>query len=1461
MILLLTVETHSEGRRWSADARVAIDGQHTVHRLKTSLEQWPGLRHRAQAQSSVLHLLRTGRWIPLHDNATIGAVGLTSGDRILLAPNATHQLHEAAEGSSPDRLRLVVTSGLDAGRALELREGYHVVGTNDHDDLILSDPKLSHQGDFGIDVAEDGTITVDPGPRRTNPLRVNGTGIDRPIVIGPGDLLRVGATGLAIRPPIRVREYQVDEAGSVPFNRTPQFREPVPETTFDPLGIVPVKPKPRRFHMLAALAPLITGIGMAVILGSPRFLLFSVMSPIIAVGNHFDARRQGGRDYEQATEQLDVQIKRRRGEVDRALSTERQVRNRNAPDTLELVERAEVGDKRIWNRGRRSDEFLRLRFGDGTIRPRMTIKPETAGDDDLRRKVAAAFTGCDQLIDMPVTVDVGDDHVVALVGDRSETTALASSLIIQAATLHSPEDLIVAAAMTEESAVPDWAKWLPHTRSRNSPLARSHLACDAEQADDLLREVTQVAEVRALSGDRSFDPRWPRILLVLDAGLGPDPGTTSRLMDLAEPAGVSVLFLCRSERDVPRQGQAIASLREPGQTELSMLTFVAPDRNDRMFEPARLPADVAERAARRLAPLRDISAANAVAGVPTTVTLFDALRRQDVDAGWIAEQWLTERGYALPAPIGLADNGPVVLDFVKHGPHGLIGGTSGAGKSELVQSLVGNLIALNSPERVNILFVDYKGGALSGLFEGVPHEVGAVTNLSPLLSQRALISLRAELDRRMKLFADHDVTDLRGMLEAHPDSAPASLVIVVDEFATLKRELPEFVQGVVSIAERGRSLGIHLLLSTQRPSGSIDENIKQNTNLRISLRMLDSGESNDVIGTPDAASIPNHLKGRGFARLGPGEMIAFQSAWSAAPLRPEEGLPPVLVEPFAADDAPLARPQRPREDPGDTSATNQTQLEALLEAVADASEKLGLERGRVPWKEPLPALMSLTTILADPRAPVDDDLGVITFGMKDDPAGQDQYPATVDLRQGCLVIFGGAASGKTTALTTMACSAALRDSERGGGLTIIGFDHASRQLGVLNRLPQSLPVANGDDLEATTRYIALLEERFDQRRARMAAAVDDLDAPDPEFAPILVVVDGFEMLADTFSSNLIMQRWLDRLTQVATRGREVGIYTVVTTSSFSGPSGRLANTTGNRLVLRQSDENGYRAFGLRSGVVNGLDLAAGQAMNLAGDLLQIAAVCDPPGPNGQLRFDPEAIGRLELAGSVAEECRTEPLPKLLTGNTVGSRRKGEVEIGVADLSLAPVVIDVLLNGLVVYGPPRSGRSTALATVARQLTGLEADLWVIGSRSSPLQELSLWTHRYFGRQRGLSDYLAELKIEAESFPDRLRFLIVDDANQIDDMSLNKPLQEIVNAEVVCLGSALDTRSLAMSPLHKELKAARSLLFLRADDENGIQAAAGSRVNVRPGLAMRPGRGLLVTDGRAITTQIRSRADSS
>jgi DNA segregation ATPase FtsK/SpoIIIE, S-DNA-T family len=315
----------------------------------------------------------------------------------------------------------------------------------------------------------------------------------------------------------------------------------------------------------------------------------------------------------------------------------------------------------------------------------------------------------------------------------------------------------------------DQLKWLPHTRTLTSPLAGSHVVNDPRSTQALCTELVAVARRRTDGIDRDTDRHWPWLLVVLDEMLEPDPALVAQLLDRSSDAGIAVVWVARSAARVPRQAAAMLNC-VPHTLGPSELWFRDPRSPETQLELEPVHPNVTDRVVRAHAPLRDASAANATTAIPRLVPLFtalgleDATRMDDVEradrhAGGdpveriiskvthrLVERWLNAAGPSLEAPLGVKADGVMNLDLFAEGPHALIGGTSGSGKSELLVALVAGLIATFSPQRLNLLFVDYKGGAASAVFKEAPHTVGYVTNLTGDLANRALVSLRGGVE-------------------------------------------------------------------------------------------------------------------------------------------------------------------------------------------------------------------------------------------------------------------------------------------------------------------------------------------------------------------------------------------------------------------------------------------------------------------------------------------------------------------------------------------------------------------------------------------------------------------------------------------------------------------------------------------------------------------------------------------
>ena len=477
---------------------------------------------------------------------------------------------------------------------------------------------------FTIVAKDDGVVEVKPNPSSSNPVRLNGTPVRKAFPLGFGDTISAGQSSFTLReasPGKRPREFH--SFGTIPFSRTPYFRSPIISTTLDRIE-VPSNPSRRRFNYISALAPLFFGIGMALVLGNNRFLLFACMSPLIGIANYIDQRWISGKEHRLAIHQFDKSIETRRLEVEIALEQERVSRNINAPDIGSLSERSRWRLKDLWVRGRGMSEFLNLRIGVGDLVPQIKVPDAGEGDAELLERLNGANRGADLLTDVPIVVNAVDLGTIGLIGELKSVEALAGAMLLQAVCLHSPEDLIVAGVVGPERDLHGWLKWLPHTRSSGSPLGVDHLATARDQGTELLYALAAIAEERMAGREGNLDRRWPWILIILDSAVIHHGGVIARLLDAGPNAGVTAIWMCDSENEVPRQAGAVIVCAS-GETSGSRIEFVDPDRPEINLDIERVGPQIALETARSLAGVRDASATNAVTAIPQLVTLYEAL--------------------------------------------------------------------------------------------------------------------------------------------------------------------------------------------------------------------------------------------------------------------------------------------------------------------------------------------------------------------------------------------------------------------------------------------------------------------------------------------------------------------------------------------------------------------------------------------------------------------------------------------------------------------------------------------------------------------------------------------------------------------------------------------------------------------------------------------------------------------
>jgi DNA segregation ATPase FtsK/SpoIIIE, S-DNA-T family len=1271
-------------------------------------------------------------------------------------------------------VRVEVTAGPDAGQVVDLPCGRWVLG-REGIALAATDPLVSREH-LELAVGRDGDIVV------TDLGSSNGTVVDealrpgQPTAWPAGVELRCGSTRLVHSRVTLAAATAPGPGGTTTVNRPPRLRPAQEPTTV----VFPANPSPvtaGRLPLLAALAPLLAGVVLAVVMHRWEFLAFAVMSPLVVLGQAVTDRWAARRTNRAAMREHAAATVAAEQSLAAAVAVDTARCHERAPDLAAVVTAAIDRTSLLWHRSPGDDDALTLRLGLGSMRA--SVRVEGEGGTPVLRNV-------------PVCLDLTRARVTGVCGDDS-AAALARSLVAQAATYIGPVDLAITVLAPGRTRHWAWTRWLPHV----------DLALTVEQARSCLD--------RTRNDPSRSDPHSRLRLVVLD-GVA-DPGVAAALAAL--PA-TTVLCIGGSQAQLPSACEAVVTVTTGDGPRLRLRTA---ETGDDEIVADLMSVAVAERVSRALCPLRD--GRTGAAAVPTGVAWSEL---HDVPLGRpAAQEALVRRWHAGPATtvcLGRSADGPYVVDLRRDGPHLLIAGTTGAGKSELLQSLVASLVAANSPTDLNLLLVDFKGGAAFGPCERLPHTLGVLTDLDPATTTRAIESLTAELRRRERLLASAGAPDLDSWrVRTARDGASGAhmprLVIVVDEFATLADELPDFVGGLVGIAQRGRSLGIHLVLATQRPEGAVSADIRANTRLRVCLAVAREAESRDVLDSPRAVTISRATPGRALVRVGAQELVEVQSARVAGPARSSTGRAashPVELVPltaWATDDAATSATGR---EPEQT-----TELDLLVSAAVAAAHGIGATVGSPPWLPPLPAQLALSALRSADRE--------VAIGVVDLPHEQRQPPLTIATDTAdALLITGGARSGRTTTVLTIATALAAAAAPDRQQMWAIDSGHG---LSSLAKLPHTGSVVDVRDVEQVDRLLSHLAGDVERRRASPGAILPRL----------LLVVDSWDGLVAA-TADADGGRCQDMLLRLLTQGSAAGLQVVVTTDR-SGLTGRLASAATNRLCLRLSDPADYALLGLPA---RRLPTAMPPGRGIRADdlaFVQVAAVDAAAVATARAWPEPAIRPR-----------RFDPLPSRVPLRALGSGAGGLI-VGLSGDDLAPVLLDPDDAGgsFLVAGPPRSGRSTTLVSIAAQLRG--RPVVALCARRGPL------------RQR------RDLALVADpADPEQARAalhavasgatLLVDDIDLVDDVAVLDGIEAAVrNARdgtgFVVLAGTTEAMAASFRGPVAQARRARSGLLLRPESPHDGELL-GVRLRRRPGQVDPPGRGVLAMHGRTVSVQV-------
>ncbi len=1367
-------------RAQAADIQVNAPLEATVADLRRHLTTW---------SAAQLPTLWSGSRM-LGDDALLGGPGLRSGSIVGVDTPGERAVDLATV------LRVDVIGGPSAGRSGALHRGTHRLGRDHNADLTLADPEVSRRhAELTVDAA--GARLCDLGSTNgTTVLRADSESAavgPEPVTITVGDRIRLGNSVVQLAqtqdPPAATR---LADTGHLEVNRPPRL-EPsaAPKHVSVPAergSSTPTTP------WLAALVPVLGGATMALLFHSWIYLALMLMAPLTMLATSVPDRIRGRPSRRRAAALHREQLSAVQAAVAAAMRTQLASRLRLHPDPAAVRAIATGPNSRVWERRPHHPDFLDVRVG----------LADAAADIHIEGTADPAQPPTLQLTPVAVSPRAG---AVGLCGPPEVVLRLAEWAVGQIAALHTPNDVSLTLLLPDGTGPLRWAwtSWLPHLRPS-----------DVAHGTDRCREIVvtlgrELDRRRALPGSASTGWAGPWRVLVVEhaAQLAAVPGL-DRLIRDGPQYGITALCLETERRRLPPA--CTSTVEVHGETGAEIVVTGTGRETSGPVIADQVSASWGAEVARGLAPLVDPSL-DAETTLPDSVRLVDLLEQPAAER---LQRWA---GDAAPATaIGVGLDGVIDIDLRRDGPHLLVAGTTGSGKSEFLRALVAGLATHCSPERLCFVLIDFKGGAAFAECAELPHTVGLVTDLDQHLTERALASLNAELRRREALFAAAAVADLTAYQSTRTDRDEPlpRLVIVVDEFASLVEELPDFVTGLVGIAQRGRSLGVHLVLATQRPSGVVSPEIRANMPLRLVLRVTDPGDSVDVLGADDAAAISPSLPGRAFLRRG-SQVCAVQLARvDATPPPPGAG---VEVVPLDAWGVPL-RPG-PVVDPG--GPTPPCDLAMLVGSARQAAAAARLPAPRRPWLPPLPEVVATSDLPGQPEGGI---------GLVDDPARQQVRTWRVDLAAGgSMLLVGTGRTGRSTALRTLAATMAQHAGPGRAHLYVV--DCAGGALHPLSRLPHCGSYVTRDDPQTVDRLLTRLAACCDARHVEPGDSIER-----PARPALVLLIDGWEgLLAATES--VAMGRAAETVLHLVREAASVGL-TVAITGGRAALTSRLAGLAATRALLRLADPADYAAAGLSLRAVPATMPPGRAVLAEDGTELHLAILGTDPSPAAQWRRVAEIAAASPPAPpeSSGGPIRVRPLPRhVRLADLLRHPPSAGIVLGRGGDDGEPIAIDLGAPGtrFVVAGPARSGRSSALRLVAEQV--MPSEVLLAGPAESGLAS--------WARTRG-RPFITPQDGTPFGLPDAQRCLIlVDDVERFLDTPAGDRLlgllRDAAQSPSLVAAGRPDELAVAFRGLGAEATRSRLGVLLRPAPSDGEVLALRLPLT-RSGGA--PGRGIVV-----------------
>jgi len=1159
------------------------------------------------------------------------------------------------------------------------------------------------------------------------------------------------------------------------YKRSPRIIKRVPTDTID-LAPPKAKDEPKKGELIKTILPPLAMIGVTIavgiLMGRGLFMLASAammsVSLVFSITSFFgDAKTRKEKEKERVTNYDNYLLEKRKSIHDMHESQKDSLLYHNL-SPQEISEEILSYSSRLYERAANDSDFLTLSLGHSTIPTsyKLQTPAENASEtnkDPLAAEMREIMDSHQNLTNMPTVIDLKQAHL-GLVGEKAYIHRQLTSILTQLCFFQSYLDIEIVLLVEEEYWQKfEWVRWYPHCRIKNINI--TGLVSAENQRDQVLGNIAQMLKMRRQKQDEEKkDSRFlPHYIFIID---NPKLIINHSIMEYLQTPetnlGFSTIYTTHIRANLPENIRTVFLLDGGDRGTLLMNEGNLLNRPVTLYVTDSIDL---ETTARKLAPIKHSQGVSTQ--IPESVTFFELYDVKRPDEIPIQDLWARNASHkSLAVPLGLRGKDDIValnLHEKAHGPHGLVAGTTGSGKSEIVQSYILSLAVNFHPHEVGFLLIDYKGGGMANLFSNLPHLLGTITNLDGSESMRALASIKSELARRQRIFGVFGVNNINQYTKLYKagEAVPVDkdsnqvaqpmphLFIISDEFAELKKEQPDFMSELVSAARIGRSLGVHLILATQKPSGVVDDQIWSNSKFKLALKVADESDSNEILKTPDAARITQ--PGRAYLQVGNNEIYElFQSAYSGAPFSEEVVKRGFDSRVYLINR--LGQGELLNEDLSEVDAQEDsklTQLDVIVSHIHDVFESQHATAVEKPW---LPPLM---TKLVTGHISTDVDVGSYTshnlsvaIGMVDIPEEQAQIEYSHSLSDdGNLAVFGASGFGKSTLMMNVALTLASNNSPR--LLNYFVMDYGNSALAQLRELPHTADYLTFDDAEKLDKLVKLLTDELKKRKSLFAAASAINfkmynEVTDTKLPAIVVFIDNYDVIKEVGPE---LEEFLVKLTR---DGTGVGIYTVITASRYNAVRYSVINNFKNKISLFMYDASDITAVTGRSSYklpdIRGRALVKMQDVHIAQCYLPVPYENDVE----YSKLIGQVISGISQLNTASKATGIRVVPDVVTYADLEPYLRVEEKqliLGFDIESTDPMYLDMGITCQMVVGGPSTGKTNILKLVATQLEG--ETLFISDSRAGDMHGFADLTGvSYMGTESQFEGFYESLNSEVE-----------------------------------------------------------------------------------------------------------------